>query len=356
MPQIVGCDAFRVRMPRGRRRESVLVRVVADDGNVGWGEAAPEGGGEPDGLGPAWCDLEERLGPALVGLEWESPEDVAGAAQLGGPAAAAAVDVACWDLWCRGRGLPLAHALGGTRTSIVTAARIAPEPNLDTLPGRVNQAVGAGHTRVTLAVRPGWDTEPLRAVRRAFPALAVVVDAGHAYDADDPAHLAALEALDAYEPVAVERPFAAGDLAAHARLQRLVAAAVAPAVGDLDTLAAAVELGAGRVLNLRFDLLGGLTAARAAHDRAYAAGWDIWCTGVGVFGVGQAAAVALASLPGCTLPSEVTDPSGGPVFVSPPVRSAGGVVGVPLTQPGLGHDVDEERIARLATRRMRLAV
>ncbi|TDD93783.1 enolase C-terminal domain-like protein [Actinomadura rubrisoli] len=350
MPQIQGCDAFRVAMPRGRRPQSILVRLACGDGAVGWGEVAA-----PDtAAGTLWADIEERMGPALIGLDWDRPEDVSAAADLGARDAAAAIDVACWDLWCRTRGLPLAHALGGTRTSIVTGARITPEPVLETVSGRVNQAVGAGHTRVTLDVRPGWDIEPVRAIRRAYPALALVADAGHAYTGS-PEHMAVLEGLDAYGLVAIERPFAAADLTAHARLQQRVGTAVAPDVGDLDTLDAALALEAGRALHLRLDRLGGLTAARSAHDLAYAAGWDVWCSGSGAFGIGQAAAVALAALPGCTLPSDVSDPAGGPVFVTPPVRSSGGVVGVPLTQPGLGHEIDEARIGRLATRRLRLS-
>jgi O-succinylbenzoate synthase len=349
VPQIHGCDAFRVAMPRGRRPESVLVRLTGQDGTVGWGEAAVAAG-DP---GPVWTDIEERMGPALIGLDLERPEDVSAAAELGCPGAAAAIDTACWDLWCRAARMPMAHALGGTRTSIVTGARITPEPLLETVVGRVNQAVGAGHTRVTLDVRPGWDIEPVREIRQAFPALALVADAGHAYS-ETPEHLAVLEGLGAYGMLAIERPFAAGDLAAHARLQLRTGTAIAPAVGDLDTLDAAISLRAGRVLNLRACAMGGLTAARSAHDLAYAAGWDVWCTGTGAFGIGQAAAVALASLPGVTLPSEVSDPAGGPAFVSPPVRSSGGVVGVPYTQPGLGHEIDEARIERLATRRLRI--
>ncbi|TDC95342.1 enolase C-terminal domain-like protein [Actinomadura sp. 7K507] len=351
MPRIRDCDAFRVAMPRGRRPASVLVRLTGGDA-VGWGEMpVPDGSGDP---GPGWADIEERMGPALVGLEWDRPEDVSAAADLGAPAAAAAIDTACWDLWCRTQGMPLAHALGGTRTSIVTGSRITPEPALDAVTTRVNKAVGAGHTRVTLDIRPGWDIEPVRAVRQAYPALALVADAGHAYT-EAPEHMAALEALDSYGLAAVERPFTAGDLAAHARLQLRVGTAVAPAVGDLETLDAALSLDAGRALHLRLDRFGGLTAARSAHDLAYAAGWDVWCSGCGAFGIGQAAAVALASLPGCTLPSDVSDPAGGPVFVSPPVRSSGGVVGVPLTQPGLGHEIDEASIERLATRRLSLS-
>ncbi|HWB35852.1 MAG TPA: hypothetical protein VHA75_07495, partial [Rugosimonospora sp.] len=165
VPLIQGCDAFHVAMPRGRRPESVLVRLDGGDA-VGWGEMAVPGGAA--GAGAAWADIERRMAPALIGLDWDRPEDVSAAADLGASEAAAAVDTACWDLWCRARGLPLAHALGGTRTSIVTGARISPEPALDTITARVNKAVGAGHTRVTLDVRPGWDVEPVRAIRQAY--------------------------------------------------------------------------------------------------------------------------------------------------------------------------------------------
>lgn len=348
MPQVQGCDAFRVAMPRGRRPESILVRLTGDDGTMGWGEAA-----FPEPADSTWADIEERLAPALIGLYWERPEDISAASEFGTCQAAAAVDIACWDLWCRSKGLPLAHALGGTRTSIVTGARISPEPLLETLVSRVNRHVGSGHTRVTMEIRPGWDIEPVRAVRAAYPALALIADAGGSFT-ESPEHLAALEALDAYGLLAIERPFATGELEAHARLQRRLGTAICPEAGDLDMLDAAIHEEAGRALNLRITRFGGLTAARSAHDRAYAAGWDVWCGGSGAFGIGQAAAVALAGLPGCTLPSDVTDPAGGPAFVSPPVRSSGGVVAVPLTQPGLGHEIDETRIARLATRTLRI--
>jgi O-succinylbenzoate synthase len=337
-------------MPHGRRRQSILVRLTGADGLAGWGEAPLRVDADTD---PAWDDIEERLGPALLGLDWDRPEDVSGVAELGARRAAAAIDIACWDLWCRGRGVPLSHALGGTRTSVVIGAHVTAEPSLDTLVSRVNRYVGAGYTRVTVAVRPGWDIEPVRTVRHAYPALALIADAGGAY-AETPEHLDALLALDGYGLVAIERPFPADDLAAHARLQGKLSTALCPYVGDLDTLDAAIALEAGRALSLRPAHLGGLTAARSAHDRAYAAGWDVWCGGTGTFGIGQAAEVAVAGLPGCTLPSDVYETTGGPAFVSPPVRASGGVMAVPFTQTGLGYDVDETAIARLATKAVRI--
>ncbi|GLY82218.1 enolase C-terminal domain-like protein [Actinoallomurus iriomotensis] len=345
MPRIQGFEAYRMAMPRGRRPESILVRVTDDDGLAGWGEVAASD--------VCWADIEERVGPALLGLDWELPEEVVGVGGLGGSAAASATDIACWDLWCRRQGSPLSYSLGGTRTSVMAGARLGAEPTLDVLLTRVNRLVGAGYTRVTLAVHPGWDVEPVRAVRRAFPALALQADAGEAYTEAN-AHLDALDALDAYGLVAIERPFAGDDLPAYARLQRRIATAVCLDPADLDTVDSAIAMGAGRMLGLRIARLGGLTAARGAHDRALAAGWEAWCGGADGFGVGQAAAVAVASLPGCDLPSDVTETPTATAVVSPPVSVNGGVVAVPLTQPGLGHDIDEAMVARIARQSLRI--
>lgn len=348
MPKVTGCDAFRVVMPKGRRPESILVRLQGADGSAGWGEVAVPA--LPD---TTWSDIEERIGPALLGLEWDRPEDVSATSEFGTADAAAAVDIACWDLWCRGRGMPMAHALGGTRTSIVTGARVDRRTAVDTLVALVNRHVGGGHTRITIDIEPGWDVEPVRAVRQAYPTLALIVD-GHGRYSESADDLSLLTALDTYDLLAIERPFRAGDLGPHTRLQQRVSCAVAPDIGDLDTLDAAIDQEAGRALALRISRFGGLTAARSAHDLAYAAGWGLWCRGSGSFGIGQAAAIALAALPGCTLPSDVSDPASGPAFVSPPVRPSGGLVAIPLTQPGLGHEIDHDRIVKLASRRLRI--
>ncbi|WP_460368126.1 enolase C-terminal domain-like protein, partial [Actinocorallia lasiicapitis] len=259
MPTIEEFRAHRVALHRGRRPESILVALTDDQGTVGWGETALTDE-------RAWDDLQHRIGPALPGLDWDRPEELAGLTALGVPSAVAAVETAAWDLWGRRHGVPVAHALGGTRTSIVTGARVPCQPTLESLPPLVNRYIGAGYTRVTLEVRPGWDVEPLRTVRTAYPALALQIDGVRSYT-DRPEHFDALEAMDAYDLTAIERPFA--DLAPHARLQRTVRAAVAPDIQDLDTLDAAIADHAGRALSLRIGRLGGLTAARAAHDRAY---------------------------------------------------------------------------------------
>lgn len=334
MPRVRELEVFRLVLPYGRRPESLLVRLTDHGGMTGWGEIV-----EP---GPKlWSALEERLGRQLIGVDWEHPDQVPG----GGPA----VDMALWDLWTRMRGVPLAHAIGGERTSLMATVRISQDRSLDSLVARVNQQVCGGYAHVTLDVRPGWDMEPLRAVRQAYPALSLALDCGAAYTSAEQ-----LVALDSYGVEVIERPFAIDDPYAYADLEDQVNAAVAVEARSAAELADYLTLRAGRVLLLRPASFASLSEVRRAHDRAVAAGWDILCAGGHGAGLARAAAVAVASLPGCTVPCDVTQPPRNAQIVTPAVGAAGGVVAVPLTQSGLGHTIDETRVRRLAKESFRV--
>jgi len=328
MPRVRELEVFRLVLPFGRRSESLLVKLTDYAGMTGWGEAlAPQP--------KTWTQLEESLGAQLIGVDWEHPDAV--------PSGDPAVDMACWDLWTRMRGVPLAEAIGGTRTSVMATVRLEPDPSLESLVSRVNQQVCAGYGHVTLDVRPGWDVEPVRAVRLAYPALTLAVDGGCAYSEGGQ-----LAALDSYGVEVIERPFPVGDAYAHAALQDQVAASIAVEVRSTAELDDYLTLRAARVLLLRPTAFQSLSEVRRAHDRAAAAGWDIQCAGGQGAGLARAATVAVASLPGCTLPCDVTQPPRNNQIVTPIVGANGGVVAVPLTQAGLGHVIDEARVRRMA--------
>ncbi|MEU7897749.1 enolase C-terminal domain-like protein [Nonomuraea sp. NPDC049152] len=328
MPRVRELEVFRLVLPYGRRPETLLVRLTDHGGMSGWGEIVSP---EPK----LWGALEEGLAAQLVGVDWEHPDQV--------PGWGSAVDMALWDLWTRMRGVPLSHALGGGGTSLMATVRLGLDPSTESLVARVNQQVCGGYAHVTLDVRPGWDIEPVRAVRQAYPALSLAVDCGGAYTSPGQ-----LVALDDYGLEVIERPFDIEDAYAHADLQDNVRASIAVEPRSTAELDDYLTLRAAKVLLLRPAALPSLSDARRAHDRAAAAGWDIQCAGGHGAGLARAAAVAVASLPGCTLPCDVTQPPRNAQIVTPAVGAAGGVVAVPLTQPGLGHTIDEERVRRLA--------
>lgn len=369
MPQVTEIEAFRLSLPLARRigayrrREHVLLRLVDDHGTVGWGEIDP--GDDVWDAGECWRLVSGGVGDRLLGLDWHRPEELVDppgplcAEEPGAPTpwtrCAAGLDMACWDLWCRRHDAPLAHAIGGSRTAIAAGSRIGREPAVEMLIDRVNQRVRGGYARVTLEIGPGWDVEPMRAVRQAYPGLVVAVSGGGRYPGTEDAY-AALEAVDRYGPQVIEQPFAVADLAAHAELQQRVSASVGLTLTALRDIDHAERLGAARALDLRVSAAGGITAARRLHDRAHRHGWAVWCGGGAEFGVGRVASVAMASLAACTLPSDVAGP-GQPYardVVAPAVRATDGMVPVPLAAPGLGHEVDEEMVRRMAAATVRL--
>lgn len=335
-----------------RHLDHILVELTDESGAVGWGEIAsashPFYG--PETVETATLIAERYLLPSLIGAEWFHPAQASRlwAKVRGNEFAKAGVDMACWVLFAEVGGLPLAKVLGGTREQAATGVSLGIEPTIDALVAQVAAQIEAGYRRVKLKIAPGWDVEPVAAVRATFGDHDLHVDANGAYPADD-ASFEIMRALDQYHLTMIEQPFAPRNFVDHARLQAQLDTPVCldEAVETLDDLATMIELKAGRVLNIKVSRMGGLTTAIAAHDRAGEAGIPVWCGGMHEFGIGRAANVALTSLPGFSLPSDV---SGSAKYyardvITPPVETtADGYVPIP-TQPGLGFSVDTAWIA-----------
>lgn len=346
--RIVELELIRLRPPgrarRGAGEGPVLVRIGDGEGVSGWGEV-------PWATPGQWAELRSAYAPALLDHAWARPTEAgaAWAALPWDPALAAALDTACWDLWSRQRGTPLAHALGGERTALTAGVTVPRTVSVETLIIEVNRQVGAGFRRVRLEIAPGWDTEVVHAVRSRFPFLVLQADAGGRYLESRERHREALVALDGLGLLAVEDPFAPGDLGAYARLaaELRTPVAVGRPLNSLEDLGRAVEAEAGSAVNVDVSRLGGLTPARRAVDLAVDAGWQVWCGSSAATGVGRAATVALAALSGASLPVEMPGAGnrGRDGLVAPPVRAHEGVVPIPLAESGLGHGVDRAAVA-----------
>ena len=194
---------------------------------------------------------------------------------------------------------------------------------------------------------------------RSVPHVAVQVDGNGAF-VPGPQSDAVLFKLDELGLTMIEQPFEADDVLAHAALQRQLTTPVCLDESITSPAAArtALALQACRIVNIKVSRLGGLGPARTVHDECHAAGVPVWCGGMHEFGVGRAANVALASLPGFTYPSDVSgsDKYYEQDIISPPVRAGNGYVAVPRTVPGLGHQVLVERIEKHLTGRATFSV
>lgn len=351
LTRLASVHVTRVRVPDSarQRQDHILVRVEDDLGREGWGEIphADSAGGDE-----LWDHLVGRFVPTLLSHTWQRPTEVPDLFRPLPyvPTVQGALDTACWDLWARRRGTPLAHALGGTRTAITAGVTVGQHASPEATVSEVNRQVGAGIRRVRLEIGPGWDVDVVRAVRMAYPFLALQVYGGGRYQWAE--HQDSLRVLDTFDLLAIEDPCGM-DLAAHAALRHELRTPIAlgAAIDSLEALEAAVRAEAGNAVNLSLSKVGGLTPARRVHDRARDAGWDVWCGSNDETGLGRSMTVALASLPGITLPSEMpgagTRRSPALTLVRPAVRVHDGVVGVPLTRPGSGHEIDQDALRRM---------
>ncbi len=348
--------SFETSSHRKTGLDHILVAATDADGRTGWGEIAspadPYYGSETTAT--AWSIALRYLVSAVLDAQWEEPAELEATWRRvrGHEFAKAGFSAATWDLHARTADIPLAVALGGTRTEVVAGVSLGIEPTIDDLLAQVQRQLDAGYGRVKLKIAPGWDLEPVRAVRAAYPWLDLHVDANGAYP-DDEVSTETFVDLDEAELTMIEQPFTPRDFVAHARLQRALRTPLCldESVVDLADLRTMLALDAGRVLNIKVSRMGGLSVARQAHDLAAEAGVPVWCGGMHEFGVGRAANVAISSLPNFTLPSDVSgsDKYFARDVVLPPVTAHAGRVSVP-SGPGIGHDVDEDWVRQNTTR------
>lgn len=342
---------FQTSSHRKSHLDHILVRLVDESGTEGWGEIASPSDPfySPETVETCWHIAERYLLPAVLGAEWAHPRELPRLWRKvrGNRFATAGVDAAGWTLWARHQGVPLARAVGGERTEVVAGVSLGIEPTIDGLLAQVQRQADAGYPRVKLKIAPGWDLEPVREVRRTFPDLSLHVDANGIYGGSE-AEMGTLRALDGFGLLMIEQPFAPHDLLSHAALQRTTETPVCldESVDTVDDLRTALALDAVGVLNIKVSRMGGLTPAMAAHDLARENGIPVWCGGMHEFGVGRAVNVALSSLPGFVLPSDVSasDKYYAQDIVAPSITADNGVVQVP-TAPGLGHRVDTDFVA-----------
>ncbi|MGD0040366.1 MAG: o-succinylbenzoate synthase [Isosphaeraceae bacterium] len=339
---------FQTSSSRKQHLEHILVRVATDDGVVGWGECASPADPFycPETTETCWHILHDFLAPMVLGRKWTTIEELTGCYRLvkGNAFARAGLEMACWDALARSQEKPMHELLGGTRTEILSGVSLGIEPDVEVLLGRIDQFLDEGYRRIKLKIGPGHDLDVVRRVRQRYPAIPLQVDANSAYTLAD---LATLKQLDAFDLLLIEQPLAHDDIIDHARLQ---AGLMTPICLDESIHSAAdarkaLDLGACRVINIKVSRLGGLLEAKRVHDHCHARGVPVWCGGMHEFGIGRAANVAIASLPGFTLPGDV---SGSDRYyrrdiVDPPILAVGGAIAVP-DSPGSGVEPVEDEI------------
>jgi O-succinylbenzoate synthase len=348
---------FETSFGRMTAREFVLV-AVRDDGATGWGECVADA--DPfysaESTTTAWHVLTKYLVPAILGQTIDRARDLTTRWQQvrGHSMAKAALEMAGWDLEARQRGQPLCELLGAPARPIPAGVSIGIEPSVDALADRVAAELSDGYRRIKIKIKPGWDVEPVEALRARFGDIPLMVDANAAYTAADATTLAG---LDDYRLMMIEQPLDYDDLVQHARLQRRVRTPVCLDESITSPRAAvdALDLGACRIINIKPGRMGGFGPSLAVHEIARTRAIPLWHGGMLESGVGRAHNLHLSTLPGFTLPGDVAASRRYfvPDLIDPPIEvDPDGTIRVPAGN-GIGVDPVPDRVASATVHRER---
>ena len=329
-------------------QDGTVVRLETDDGLVGWGEQCVITPTYSAGYAPATQAVLGLLAPALLGADPRRTE-VAYARMEGATKgyryAKAALDMACWDLFGRATGLPLADLLGGAHADefpLYTAVGIGAP---DEMRARCAAVLEAGYRRVQVKVGTGVreDVERIEACMDALgEAELVIADANAGWAQAEAARvIAAVEHLD----LMIEQPCPSLEECARLRSTTQRPFVLDESLSDVGDLVQARAAGAVDAVRLKLSRLGGITPTRRARDLALSFGLPVTVEDAGGGDlVSAATAHFAASIPprlllGGYLPGEMAAER---IATGTP-EPADGRARVP-DGPGLGLQVNEDAL------------
>lgn len=336
------------------QRRIILVEVIAD-GVSGWGEvtASETPGYNSETTDTAWHVISDFVAPALIGRAIESASEcpLLLASIRGHEMAKSGVENALWDAEARLNGVPLTKLLGGTLDEISSGVSLGIRENPQSLVHRVEEELRSGYQRIKLKIKPGKDLEYVAAVRKEFPNILLSVDANSAYRLEDAAHL---RELDQYNLLMIEQPLNWDDIYAHSKLQSQIKTAICldECINNARHALTAIELKACRIINVKLGRVGGHTEARRVEELCRTYAIPVWCGGMLETGIGRAHNIAMSTLPGFSLPGDVSASKRywAEDVIEPEVEvTSKGTIVVPKS-PGIGFTVRRDRIEQLTVR------
>lgn len=311
-----------------RERNVLLVRVLGTEGEEGWGECVAE---SAPSYAPEYVDgCADVLRSFVLPRVFERSSIGVHDDHLGAPGhemAQAALRDAVLDALLRRAGLALADWLGATRSTVPATLTLGLGDEPDAGPYRSVKLKLDGSTEA------GPNVERLRA----DGVQAVSADANGRLD------IAGLLIHDRAGFDHIEQPLAVGDLVGHVEARRRSSTPIAldePITG-VDAIRTVAALGAADLVVVKPGRVGGVAAAGACVQVAVDLGLGVKVGGMLETGIGRAASLAVAALPGCTVPADLSGSErywGDDDLTEPCVLDAQGCLPVPRG-PGIGVTV-----------------
>lgn len=358
--KIASIELFVVQMPLKspflthlgtvKDREGIIVKITNKDGFSGFGEGVA--------FSTPWYTeetvttclhmLTDILIPLLEKHPIKHPKDALHlfSSVRRNNMAKAALETALWDLYAKTHSETLSKTIGGTRPVIASGVVVATDSTAKALQ-QIEQYLMEGYQRIKVKINPNQDYSFLAEIRHRYPDLPIMADANSAYSLKD---IDRLKALDDFNLLMIEQPLGHDDIIEHALLQKEIQTPICldESIVSFDDARKAVEFGSCKIINIKVGRVGGLYEAKRIHDYCFEKGIPVWCGGMIEFGISRAHNIALASLPGFTIPGDISASSRfwEEDIISPEVTVENGVIDVPLN-PGIGYEINEKRLQEI---------
>ncbi len=338
---------FHTHLGTVTEREGIIVEVIDSNGISGYGEgvAFTTPWYTEETVRTSLHIMSDVLIPLLQKNLINQPEDAAILFQSirKNHMAKAGLEMAIWDLYAKASLTSLSKVIGGTRSEIASGVVIAADSLLSAL-NQIEKYLEEGYQRFKIKIHPGQDYTVLEEIRRYYPELPIMADANSAYTLKD---MDRLKALDDFNLLMIEQPLASDDIIEHSLLQKGINTPICldESIVSFHDAKNAIELGSCKIINIKAGRVGGLYEAKRIHDYCLNRGIDVWCGGMIEFGISRAHNIALASLPGFTIPGDISASNRfwEEDIIAPEVSVKNGCVSVPDT-PGIGFGINEKRL------------
>ena len=339
-----------------QEKEFLLLEVKDELGNTGWGEsvAFQSPWYSEETLKTNLHMIQDFLIPIVLGKEIGHPDEVNelfGAIRKNNMAKST-VEGAIWDLFAKRNKMTLAQALGGELTKIEVGISIGIEENVADLVAIVRGHLEEGYKRIKVKIKPGYDVNVLRELRKNFPDTPLMADANSAYSLED---IELLKQLDEFDLLMIEQPLAFDDIIDHAKLQKVLTTPICldESIHSLEDTRKAVELGSCKIINIKIGRVGGLTEAKKIHDYCLKHNVPVWCGGMLESGIGRAHNIALTTLPNFILPGDTAGSSRywEEDVITPEVLAVNGYITVP-TNYGIGYEPNFDAMDKFTVEEM----
>ncbi len=330
--------------------KNCILISVHTQGLVGWGEcvASEHPSYSYETVKTARHILEDFLIPITMQCDLDTVDDLPDFSSIRGHfIAKAALENALWDLLAKSQDVSLSQIIGGVKTKVEIGCSIGIQKDIPTLLDKVAIRLDDGYKRIKIKIKPGSDIEPVRAIREHYPDIQLMVDANSAYSlADTPL----FQELDLFNLLMIEQPLAHDDIIDHAKLQTIINTPICldESLYSVQQAQRAIDLQAGRIVNMKVGRVGGFRHALQIHDMMQAAGWQMWCGGMFETPIGRVVNLHLAAKANFTLANDINVYSLGNSWLKNGTfvrNKQDSTVAVP-TGVGIGVDIDQETLAQ----------